>query len=189
MNGALPCWSCSSRKEKHKKNPTKDPKHLEIMALLTLSLDWLFSSQGGTLFPETYWSKISDLTQCPMVRPDWRVDDGVCTCEEAGRQLTSRLHVLQLMQFWAPLWKGSMENEHGNAYAAWLFVGLHLLHSALLYQPYCHGHNYCCVCGFCHLQSFYPFDSPVRYCCYTAVTYKFLGYKGKIQFGGSKCYQ
>lgn len=51
------------RKNTKKKTTTKDPKHLEIMALFTLSLDWLFSCQGGALFPETYWSKISDLTQ------------------------------------------------------------------------------------------------------------------------------
>lgn len=65
---------------------------------------------------------LSGIFQCPMVRPDARVDAGVCTCEEAGRQLTCGSHVQQLMQFWPPLWKGSMENEHGNAYAAWLLV-------------------------------------------------------------------
>lgn len=116
MNGALPCWFCSSKKEEHKENPTRDPKHLEVMA----------PCQGWALFPEIYWSKISDLIQwtlkCSMVRLAARVDIGVCTCEEEGRQLSSRSHLQQLMWFWPFLWKGSMENEHGNACAAWLLV-------------------------------------------------------------------
>lgn len=48
---------------KQERKKTRTNKQLEVMALLTLFLDWVFSYQGRTLFLLTCWSKISDLTQ------------------------------------------------------------------------------------------------------------------------------
>lgn len=101
MNGALPCWSCSSRKEYKKK---KAPNTLRSWSFWH---PWptVLSSRRSSLFwgslEYNFWpySESSSVLWSELLLL-WR-----------GRELPSRSHLQQLMWFWPILWKGSMRTN------------------------------------------------------------------------------